>query len=104
MASGLKQFTYTVTASAVRLTTAMGVTPGSDGDLVAKQILFQGRTANTGLVFIGDATVSATDYGFAVDKGVTTISLGPVQLGLRLQEIYIIGTASDKLQITILPN
>lgn len=106
MASGLKHYTWTVPGTAQRLIDAMGITAGSSEDLVCKQILIQGVAGNTGSILIGDAGVSTTDYGLEIVKtGPVVTSLGPVQLGIRLQEIYAIAaTANDKLHLIFLPN
>lgn len=99
---------YTVTAGAVKLSTALGVTVGADGvaDVAQshfKQIDFKAAAANTGTVYLGKSNVAATPANAcaSVEKG-TGYTIGPFQAdSISSEDIFIIGTANDILFIAV---
>lgn len=106
-ATRLAHFTATVTAVSSPLSSLIaGFTLATD-DVGCRQIsLFVPASGNSGTVYIGgsNAAVSSTNYGYAMLATGNLISYGWYETGpLKLSDIYVIGTAGDKVFITITP-
>lgn len=89
----LHVLTVTLSGSAQQLTAT--VTP-------VRQIFFENDTGNAD-VKVGTSTLSSTVYGFIVEAGPSKPkSMGPFSgdSPLGLQEIWVLGTDTQKLRVT----
>lgn len=87
---------YTVTATAAR--------PFAGQHVPCQQIVFSGLTGNTASAYIGGSGLTATTNRLAeVVKG-GNYTIGPFATGpFYLDDIYVVGTANDKLFIWYIP-
>jgi hypothetical protein len=91
---------YTVTASAVKMTTALGLTDA----IPAAAIDIKAKSTNSGIVYIGPSTVTntPTNARVALAAGDAWTS-GPTSTHIiSTNELYIVGTASDVVFIHII--
>jgi hypothetical protein len=103
----VRHFTLTVGAVAQRLSDVYGDGAGvvnAEHDLPYRQILLQSEEAAV-TAYIGEATVSTTDYGVAVPSAAVTppvVSIGPFETGpVKLSQLYAVGGAD--LHILAIP-
>ena len=94
-----KQLTLTLTGSAQALTTALAA--GIE-DVPVKQIGLQADSANANVVYFGDSAVG-TPYAVNIPVPVTSVPHGPLILdfpvgaNVRLSELYVKGTNTQKV-------
>lgn len=103
-----KQYSLTLTGTAQRLSTVLGVTtPGGEQDQACRQIILAADPANANAVYVGsDDTVSDSNHAFALDPTQATArdreTIGPFDAGpVKLSEFWVLGTASQRLMIGI---
>lgn len=94
----VRHFTITLGALAQRLSDVYGDGVGivnAAHDLPYRQILLQSEEALQSAAFVGEATVSTTDYGVAVPTAAVTppvVTLGPFETGpIKLSQLYAVG-------------
>lgn len=90
----------TISATAQRLSIALGL----GNDLACSEIAFSTLTGNSGPVFIGPSTLTTTTNRWAqVAANSNLVKIGPTDRGaLALGEVFVVGTASDKLFVSVL--
>lgn len=94
----------TLTGSAQALSTVSGATVKS-----IRTVTLQPGAANAGEVYIGGATVSASDYGVRLEVPEDSIPPAPMILAetqspyghFKLSDLYVIGTNTDKLHLLV---
>lgn len=101
---GLRSYQLTTTAARQRLSDAFGDGAGvvnAVKDLPFRQLLLQAAIAD---VFVGDVTVTTTNYGTLVPlTGSPVISIGPFTTGpVKLSDLYVIGT-TGVIHVTGIP-
>lgn len=87
---------YTVTASAVALTTILGL---NGAERFVSHGTFRAGTGNVGNVFLGKSDVTTTDNRLVFLKPDESFSFGVEGCYVNLEEWFVIGTAGDKLHI-----
>lgn len=90
---------YTMTATATKLTTAMGLSAGTK----VRNVDILGKSSNTGHIYGGGSTVTNAPANAGVDIAPGAgWSSGPYSLIFPhgTDDIYIVGTASDIAFIT----
>lgn len=101
-----RPFNITMTGSAQRLSTLMSLT--SELDVPIRALVMQPAGANAGVIYVGDASVSSTDYAFRLEAATAGIPPAPFILGetpngtFRLSEIYIVGSNNEVLHVGII--
>lgn len=109
----IRSYVLTLNAAAQRLSSVLGnTTPGGTDDHGMRQIILQADPANANVVYgagdnIGSA-ISSTNHGFSLDPTQATaqdrISFGPFETGaVKLSDLWVLGTASQRLMITVVP-
>ena len=112
----VKHLTLTLTGAVQSLSdayaTVTGVTAEQAGaaDIACQAILLQADPANSNLVYVGgagDATLSATVFGFQLAIPVTSIPNVPLVLPayngpLRASDIKVLGTNAQKLHALLI--
>ena len=105
------QALVTLTGSAQKLSTATGtfaptgVSAAALGNLACREIHMQAESGNSHVVYVGDATVSATLYAFVIPTPVSSVPAAPMIMGpygaqsIKLDDFYIIGTAAEKVHL-----
>ena len=90
----------TVAATATQLSAALGLS----SDLSCSEIQFSALTGNAGTIWIGPSTVTATtNRRLQVQANTNGVKIGPTDRGcVALGEVYFIGTANDKLFVSVL--
>lgn len=110
----VKHYTLTLSGSAQRLsqvlsTGANNAQPHPSEDWPFHQLILQADPANAAVVYLGsDASLSSTSAGAALDPTQATaqdrVSLGPFGAGpLKLSDIWVLGTASQRLFVLGVP-
>jgi hypothetical protein len=97
----------TLTGAAQSLLTAFGADepPGGANDPLCSFLSLQAPTDNSNAVFVGGSGVSATDYGARIPVPVTNIPevpfviAGGPNVGVRLSQVFVIGTADEAVHI-----
>jgi hypothetical protein len=96
----------TLSGSAQNLATALGI--GAENPQRAYTVgwlSLQADTANANPVFIGTLDTVATTYAFRIETPTATIPDAPLiiedakMLGLRLSDLYVLGTNTQKLRV-----
>lgn len=103
-ASRFQHYVATVTASAANLASVLS--DAAKEDVGCRQIsLFVPPSGNSGTVYIGGVNgLTTTSYGFSIPSTGGLYSLGWYDCGpVKLSDIYIVGTANDKVYISITP-
>lgn len=102
-----RHFTITLAAGAQRLSDVYGDGAGvvnAAHDLPYRQILLQNEAAGSA-AYIGESTVSTTDYGVLVPTDATNppvVSIGPFETGpVKLSDLY--GVGGGDLHILAIP-
>lgn len=102
----------TLNAAAQRLSDIYGAgTPvGGAADISYSQVFLQPDGGNANPIFIGDDnTVSSTNYGMRLEKASAGVppapfTLGPFEAGgVKLSQIWVIGTNTEKLRVVGVP-
>lgn len=95
----------TLTGAAQRLVTSFtDPNPGGADDPLCDEITIQADAANANPAFLGGAsTVSSTDYGIFIPIPAVSVPAAPIVLRghLRPSMIWVIGTNTQKLRITL---
>lgn len=74
-----------------------------------RAVWLQPDGANNAVIYVGGAGVTNTDFGFRLEAGATGIPPAPFSFGemaerqLYLSEIYVLGTAAQKLHVYAIP-
>jgi hypothetical protein len=97
-------YTLTLNASAQALSTVSGATEAS-----VRTVSLQPGAANTGVLYIGGAGVSAANYGIRVPAPVSSEPPAPVILGdtqspyghFKLSDVYVLGTNAEKVHLLV---
>lgn len=100
----MKHYTVTLAAAAQSVATALGLTASTD--IPFRTLTFQAGKANTNDAFVGGSGVTTTDYGIRLDPGDTAppVVVGAYDTGgLKLSDVYVIGTADEKVHILGVP-
>jgi len=105
----IKHYVLTLNGSAQQLNTALDSGyqgPGSAQDQLVASIIIQPDGANTGIIYVGDSDVSSSDYGFRLEIPVSTVPPAPFIFELagkfiRPSHIWVLGTSTDKLHMTL---
>lgn len=72
-----------------------------------RSISLQPAGGNGNPCYLGAAGVSSTDYGVRLEAGATGVPPAPFVLGefptgwLKLEELYVIGTSTEKLHVLV---
>lgn len=102
-----RHYTVTLNGAAQRLSVALGL--DAAGDVPYRQVILAADPANANVVYVGgDSGVSSTNHGFSLDPTQATAkdreSLGPFPTGaIKLSEIWVIGTNTQRLMIAGVP-
>lgn len=105
----VRDFTLTLNGAAQRLSTVLAVTePGGSRDEAYRQLMLQADPANAAAVYVGSSNaVSAASHGFSLDPTQATapvLVIGPFETGpVKLSEIWVLGTNTEKLHIFGIP-
>lgn len=105
-ATRLAHFVATVTAAAAPLSSLISGFVLATDDVGCRQIsLFVPASGNSGTVYVGGSNgLTTASYGFAMVATGALISYGWYETGpVKLSDIYVVGTAGDKVYITITP-
>lgn len=99
----IKHDVVAITASAQRLSTALGITANDEGDRV-RWVQFQPAGANANPVFFGGVGVTTSDFGFSLPAGSGGVPPAPYvppegHPCTRLSDWYFVGTASQNLAV-----
>lgn len=103
-----QHYALTLSGAAQNVATALGLDEQS-ATLPYRQVILAADPANGNVLYIGsNAGVSSTDHGFSLDPTQATAkdreSLGPFPSGaVKLKEIWVIGTANQRLMIAGVP-
>ena len=91
---------YTVTASAVNVTTALGMAQ----KIHCKCIQIQGKTGNTGITYIGASNVTNAPANAMAQVPATSTWTSGYNDGspINTDEVFIVGTAADVVFITLI--
>jgi hypothetical protein len=83
---------------------------GGADDAGFRHLFLQPDGGNGNPIYLGgDATVSATNHAFRMEKGNAGVPPGPTQVGpfdasgLKASDVWIFGTAGDKLHVGGVP-
>lgn len=105
-----RDYTLTLTGVAQRLSSVLSdTTPGGTRDEACRQIIVAQDPTNTHAIYFGStASVTSSAYGFSLDPTEATAKdreiIGPFDTGpVKLSEIWVIGTANDKLHLFVVP-
>ncbi len=105
-----RHYMLTLDGAAQRLSSVLANTEvGGPDDVACRQIILAADPANGNAVYVGaDNTVSATDHGFSLDPTQATAkdreSIGPFDTGpVKLSDIWVLGTATQRLGIFVVP-
>ena len=85
------------------------VLPVNEGDTL-KYVALQAHGGNSNIIYVGSTetgTLTSSDYGWRIEVPVTSIPSAPdiielSQNGFSLNELSVLGTASDVLHIMVL--
>lgn len=94
MALTFKQ--YTLTATATRLSSILGLTVGAGERF--RNVDFKAKSTNAGKVYIGPSTVTNTPTNAGVELGAGegwATSVGGGDWLATADEVYVVGTAAD---------
>lgn len=99
------QYVLTLNGSAQSLGSVTNAT-----EHAIRTVTLQAGTANANPFYIGDSSVSTTDYGVRVPAPVTNEPSAPVILGetqstyghFKLSDIYVRGTNNEKIHLLVL--
>jgi hypothetical protein len=102
----LVQHVLTLNGSAQQVGAALSVVDNA----IAKNAIWvslQPDTANTGVVLVGDANLSATLYGARLEAPATAIPPAPFvfdlgQMQMSLYDIWVKGTNAEKLRLLVI--
>jgi hypothetical protein len=100
----MHHYTVTLTAAAQSVAAALGLTATTDRPF--RSLTFQPGKANTNDAFIGGAGVTVANYGLRLDPADTAPALvlgGYDSGGLKLSNVYLIGTAGEIVHILGVP-
>lgn len=101
-------YAVTLTGVAQNVAAALGLNEQA-ATLPYRQVILAADPANANVLYIGATSgVSSTDHGFSLDPTQATAkdreSLGPFPSGaVKLNEIWVIGTANQRLMIAGVP-
>lgn len=105
-----RTYSLTLSGAAQRLSSVLtNTTPGGDEDVAYQQLILAADPANGNVIYVGsNSSVSSTVHGFSLDPTQATAkdreSIGPFPTGrIKLSEIWVIGTASQRLMIAGVP-
>ena len=99
----IAHFTATLTAVGTSLKTLLGLTDSQDIPL--QSISLQADPANAGAAFVGGTGVTITDYLVRIPIPVSSVPSPPLiyESGtarpMKLSEVFVVGTAGDKLHV-----
>lgn len=105
--TGFQHATLTLDGTAQPLLDAFGdTTVGGADDFPAQVLTLQPDGGNTHVVYYGGAGVTTADYAFRQEAPTATIPPAPIIISLadgRLKpsQMYVIGTAGEKVHIGI---
>lgn len=75
-----------------------------------REITFQADGANGGAIFVGDADVSTTDYGFRIPAAAAGVPSPPIILGgysssgpMKLGDFWVVGSLNEDLHVSYVP-
>jgi hypothetical protein len=106
MALRFEQYVITLSGSAQQLSTVIGANKR------VRSITMQPGATNANPIYVGDAAVSATAYAVRLPAASSSEPPAPFQIdalgdltlpdaGMNLADVYVIGTASQKLHVGI---
>ena len=104
----LMHYALTLSGAAENVAAALGLDEQA-ATLPYRQVRLQADPANAAVVYIGATNaVSSTNHGASVDPTQATaedsVSLGPFPAGaVKLKDIWVIGTATQRLMILGVP-
>ncbi len=108
----IRHATLTLDGSAQRLLAGWGVVGagnpvGGVNDIAAEAIYIQPDGANANPIYLGGDAVSAADHGFSLPAGAAGVPPSPFKLDaytsrVKPSQLYVIGTAAQKVHITII--
>lgn len=99
-------YTVTLTGSAQNLETDL---PAGTPDR-CRTLILQVDPSNSGLVYVGGSGLTDSNFAFSLPIPVGGKAAPPFMLGdyettvLRLDDIYVLGSASDKLYVSAVVN
>lgn len=104
---GVRHYTLTFAdGNPVNLATfliAGGLLSAAEDGPYQQVTLYAGDGNSTRIVYVGgDSSLSSTDYGVALDTE-ETFTFAPVFTGIRLRDIWLLGTAADTVHVIALP-
>lgn len=96
--------TVTLQITAKSLATLLDIVPGSSADVPLQSLSLQADGGNAGATFVGGPTVSTTDYGIRIPAAAAGVPSAPERFELlarpvKLSEIYVVGSANEKLHV-----
>lgn len=108
-----KDYTLTLTGAAQQLSVALlaaNYALGRNGDEMERDLWLQPDGANSGIIYVGGtqgsgSNTSSTNYGFRLEKPVSTIPQAPFSFNsfyqgtITLGAIWVFGTNGDKLHV-----
>ena len=105
---GLRHYVLTLSGAAQQLSSVLPVTQrGGAQDEALRFLTLQPGKANTNDVFVGaTSAVSSSVYGMRLDP---TDTQAPTELGthdagpIKLSDVWVIGTADEKLHVLAIP-
>lgn len=99
----MRQYVITIPSPAA----AISLLPAGIKDIQIAGITLQPRAANGNQMFIGDASVSGTNYAFALAAGAGGVAPAPIviqpgDIGLmQLSQLFVFGTAGQILHVGV---
>ena len=105
----IRHYTVTLTATATPVLTLINAAFGQGGarDEAFRFLSVQPDKANTNDAFVGGSTLTTADYGVRLDPADTAPAYdlcGHYDSGpMKLSEIYVVGTAGEKLHFLGVP-
>lgn len=104
----IAHFVLTLDGNAQRLSAVLpDAAAGGLHDRPVKAVSLQPAGANANPVYVGNAGVSATDFGVRLEAGAAGVPPAPFVFGelqfggLKLSELYVIGTNTQKLHLLV---
>lgn len=105
----IRHATLTLSGAAQRLLAAWTADPAVGGvnDIAAEAIYIQPDGANANPIYLGGEGVSVADHGFSLPAGAAGVPPSPFKLDaytsrVKPSQMYVIGTAAQKVHITII--
>jgi hypothetical protein len=100
--------TVTVTAAARSLTSLLGLQDSDALNVPLQTLTLQADGGNSNPLFVGGPGVTTSDWGIRIPTPAASVPAAPQEFSLmvrpvKLSEIYIVGTAGEKVHVCGFP-